>query len=218
MPNSKSRRNARRYVRRLAYSRPISVLMIRQRGALGGESDAGVTTVHVLLEMCRDDHARLLPPLERLPEPTPRVHIERAGGLVQEDELWISEESASEGNLLDHARRGAVDSLAGDHTEIQLLLDCGDRPSRLAAVVVAQPGEEEEIGPPRETHVEGSLLSERGANAEPSRDRAGFVAADAHIALAGQERPSDTPQDGRLSRSVRAPERDSFTAPQLEVQ
>src|SRR5512133_487429 len=144
--------------------------------------------------MGRDDQCRPSPPVERAPEPTDGVLVERTGGLIEQEECRLADQGSREGELLDHSRGAAVDPFACDLADLELFDDRVDGGRRALLAGIAEPGEENEVRVPGKSLVERSVLAQRCPEQTPRLDASGLVLADPDLAAAWLERPGDTAQ------------------------
>jgi hypothetical protein len=165
---------------------------------------------NVLLVVGGDEKRGPRAPVERGPEPVECLVIEGAGRLVKEKQGRIAEQSAREGELLDHPGRAAIDSLGEDALELELLGQARDVAARLPGAVPADTREEEEVLTAREPQVKGPLLRKRRADQAPSLQSPSSVVTDPNPSRCRRERSGDAPENRRLAGTVRPAQRDAL--------
>src|SRR4051794_14794180 len=130
----------------------------RARITSEGEAQRAVAARRVVVVVGGDQDRRLGPALERGPHPRDRLVVQRPGRLVEEQDTWVAEQRAREGELLEHPGRAAVAALGQDGADLQLLGERVDGAGRLRRVQPAHPGVEAQVGRAGEPQIEGALL------------------------------------------------------------
>jgi hypothetical protein len=138
--------------------------MARGDTGLAGKYDTPVTALEILLQVRRDQGGDRRTALERSPESTAGLLVERARRLVEQDDGGIAEESPGKPELLHHAGGATVDALGGDVLELELFLERGDSMPGLALGSGVQTGEEEQVHVSGQPKVERPLLGEGGTH------------------------------------------------------
>src|SRR5205807_2618022 len=114
----------------------------RSRGRLGAEIDRDLAASEIIGMVGRHEDPGLGPAVDGRPEALDRLAVERAGGLVEDEQPRVAEEGTSQPDLLEHATRAAVEPLGGDVRDLELLLERAHLLGSLPPIAMTQRGEE----------------------------------------------------------------------------
>ena len=163
-----------------------------------------------------DNHCHQRATLDRGPEPLNGVIVQGPRRLVQHKEPRLADKGPSERQLLDHAARVAVDSLAGEIRDVQLVDEVRHRAARTRNRV-SQPREGQQVDVAGEAQIKRPLLRKRHADEGARLACAGEIPRDPHLTAAGRQGSGDATQKGRLAGAIWSNDRHPLARCNLRV-
>jgi hypothetical protein len=155
--------------------------------------------IEVIRSVRCDQYCRVRSPVERGPQARDRAFVERARGLVEDQEARGAEKRAREPNLLEHSSRAGVEPLLRDVPDLELVLEGANILECRGPAGMPELREEEQVLASAQAQVERALLRKRCADEAGRGLASGFMAVDLDLARRREQRSGDAAEDGRLA-------------------